>query len=59
MKNSLTENKTRKISDVKAVLNSLNDDIKKIDNAIESFRSNTAYEVLQDDLGKIAGFDFA
>lgn len=50
---SLTENRTRKISDVKAVLNSLNDDLKKIDAALESFKTNEAYEALQEDLGKI------
>jgi len=53
LQNSLTENKTRKISDVKAVLNSLNDDLRKIDAALDSFKTNEAYEVLQDDLGKI------
>lgn len=53
LRNSLTENRTRKISDVKSVLNSLNDDLKKIDIAMDSFKSNTAYAVLQEDLGKL------
>lgn len=53
LQNSLTENKTRKINDVKAILNSLNDDLRKIDAALESFKTNEAYEALQEDLGKI------
>ncbi|MFA6518607.1 MAG: DUF2326 domain-containing protein [Candidatus Shapirobacteria bacterium] len=53
LQKSLTENKTRKIRDVKAVLNSLNDDLRKIDTALESFKTNEAYEVMQEDLGKI------
>lgn len=53
LQKSLTENKTRKIRDVKAVLNSLNDDLRKIDTALDSFKTNEAYEVMQEDLGKI------
>lgn len=53
LQKSLTENKTRKIRDVKAVLNSLNDDLRKIDTALESFKTNEAYDVMQEDLGKI------
>jgi len=53
LRKKLTDNNTRKISDVKATLNSLNDDLKKIDKALESFKSNEAYSVQQDDLTKI------
>lgn len=53
LKKSLTENGTKKISDVKAKLNSLNDDLIKIDSALESFKTNDAYELQQDDLTKI------
>ena len=51
LQKSLTENKTRKIRDVKAVLNSLNDDLRKIDTALDSFKTNEAYEVMQDNFG--------
>jgi len=53
LKKYLTENKTKKISDVKATLNSLNDDLVKIESALESFKTNDAYESQQDDLVKI------
>lgn len=53
LEKSLTENGTRKISDVKATLNSLNDDLVKIESALESFKSNEAYESQQEDLAKI------
>lgn len=49
----LTENGYKKISDVKATLNSLNDDLKKIDAALESFKTNDAYEMQQEDLVKM------
>jgi len=52
LKKSLTENNTKKISDVKVKLNSLNDDLKKIESVLESFKSNEAYELQQDDLAK-------
>jgi len=53
LKKSLTENNTRKISDVKAKLNSLNDDLNKIDIALESFKTNEAYESQQEDLSRM------
>ncbi len=53
LKKKLTENNSKKFSDVRATLNSLNDDLKKIDKALESFKSNEAYSVQQDDLAKI------
>lgn len=46
----LTNLNTRKLSDVKAELNSLNKEVEKIDNAIDSFKSNEAYETHQNDL---------
>ncbi|NQU87743.1 MAG: hypothetical protein HQ541_18485, partial [Mariniphaga sp.] len=53
LKKFLTENGTKKISDVKATLNSLNNDLKKIDLALKSFKTNDAYETQQEDLTKI------
>jgi uncharacterized protein YydD (DUF2326 family) len=53
LKKKVTENGAKKVSDVKATLNSLNDDLKKIDKALESFKSNEAYSVQQDDLTRI------
>ncbi|NTV41099.1 MAG: DUF2326 domain-containing protein [Candidatus Moranbacteria bacterium] len=53
LKKSLTENGTKKVGDVKATLNSLNDDLKKIDTALESFKTNEAYSLQQEDLTKI------
>lgn len=53
LRKKLTDNNSRKVSDVKSTLNSLNDDLKKIDKAMESFKSNEAYAIQQDDLTKI------
>jgi uncharacterized protein YydD (DUF2326 family) len=53
LKKSLTEDGTKKISDIKTTLNALNDDLMKIDSALESFKANDAYETQQDDLAKI------
>lgn len=53
LRKKLTDNNSKKISDVRATLNSLNYDLKKIDKALESFKSNEAYAVQQEDLAKI------
>lgn len=53
LKKSLTENGTKKISDVKATLNALNNELKRIDGALESFKSNEAYASQQGDLVQI------
>lgn len=53
LKKKLTDNNSRKISDVKSTINSLNDDLKKIDKALESFKSNEAFVLQQDDLTKV------
>lgn len=48
----LTENKTKKISDIKSSINSLSADLKKMDLALDSFKSNEAYSIYEDDLSK-------
>ena len=53
LKKFLTENGTKKIDDIRSMLNSLSSDLIKIESALESFKSNEAYEVQQDDLVKI------
>lgn len=49
----ITHNKTRKISDAKAELNDLNDEISKIDESINEFKSNQSYETHQADLARL------
>ena len=46
----LTQNSTKKIADVKAELNSLDDEIEKMEAAIESFKSNESFERMEKDL---------
>src|SRR5690606_33540110 len=48
-KRELTENK-KKIKDVKAELNALNDEIEKITEAVDNFKSNEAYSTIQNDI---------
>jgi len=50
LKNILTEKGKKKLSDIKATINSLKDDLNKIDLALESFKTNQAFEVQQDNL---------
>ncbi|MDQ2087914.1 DUF2326 domain-containing protein, partial [Herbivorax sp. ANBcel31] len=49
-KNALTNNKQKKIADVKAELNSLDDELSKMESAIESFRSNEAFDSMESEL---------
>ncbi|MBP2029065.1 uncharacterized protein YydD (DUF2326 family) [Acetoanaerobium pronyense] len=49
-KNELTEGKTKKIADVQAELNSLDDELEKMELAIENFKSNEAYDSIEKDL---------
>ncbi len=54
LKNLLTENNVKKINDIKSSLNSLNDDLEKIETGLENnFKSNEAYESQQESLAKI------
>jgi len=50
LKHEITENGTVKISDVKAKLNDLADEVKRINSAIESLKSNDAFESIHKDL---------
>ena len=49
-KKNLTQNNTKKIPDVKAELNSLDDEIEKMEAAIDSFKSNESFESMENDL---------
>lgn len=49
-KSELTQDGRKKISDVKAELNALEDELSRLEDAIESFKTNEAYDTLQNDL---------
>lgn len=49
-KKEITDNNRKKIRDVKAELNALNDELLKMSNAIESFKSNDSFIVIEKDL---------
>jgi uncharacterized protein YydD (DUF2326 family) len=49
-RNDLTDGKNKKIADVKAELNSLDDELEKMESAIESFKSNEAFDSMEKDL---------
>ncbi|MDO5516193.1 MAG: DUF2326 domain-containing protein [Clostridium sp.] len=49
-KKDLTADNTKKIADVKAEINSLDDELEKMEAAIESFRSNESFESMEKDL---------
>jgi len=49
-RNDLTDGKNKKIPDVKAELNSLDDELEKMGQAIESFKSNEAFNSMEKDL---------
>lgn len=49
-KKDLTQNNSKKIPDVKAELNSLDDEIEKMEAAIDSFKSNESFESMEKDL---------
>lgn len=53
LKRDLTIDRTKKLSEVKAEANALNSDLQKINGALESFRTNEAYESIQNDLTTI------
>ncbi len=50
LKKDITENGNLKLNDVRAKVNALDDEVKKLNNAIESLRSNEAFETVQKDL---------
>ena len=50
LEKDLTKNKQIKISDVKAEINSLTDQLEKISSALDSFKTEAAYGAVQDDL---------
>ena len=49
-RNDLTDGQIKKIADVKAELNSLDDELEKMGFAIESFKSNEAFDSMEKDL---------
>lgn len=49
-KKDLTNNNKKKIADVQAELNSLDDELKKMEYAIESFKSNEVYDSIEKEL---------
>ena len=53
IKDELTNGNTRKMSDVKIELNSLDDELKKMNNAIESFKTNETFEIFEKELIEI------
>lgn len=53
LKKDMTLDKSRKLSEVKADANSLNNELQKINGALESFKTNEAYESIQNDLAEI------
>lgn len=50
LKNELTNNGQKKISDIKSELNFLADEVEKIEKAIDSFKSNDAFSSLENEL---------
>lgn len=53
LEKELTQDKKKKVSEVKAEVNSLNDELQKVEKALESFKTNEAYEAIQKDLTKL------
>jgi len=53
LKKEITENNKKKMTDVKAELNSLSDELSKMGKAIESLKNNNAFEFIQKDLVNI------
>lgn len=49
-KKELTQNGKKKISDVRAELNALEDELQKLDDAIESFKTNESFNSMEADL---------
>jgi uncharacterized protein YydD (DUF2326 family) len=52
-KQDLTQNGAKKISDVKAELNALDDELNKMQDAIESFKTNETFDSMESDLIEI------
>ncbi|OQX97077.1 MAG: hypothetical protein B6I24_09960 [Bacteroidetes bacterium 4572_128] len=50
LKNDITENRSLKLTDVRAKVNALDDEVKKLNKAIEGLHSNEAFESVQKDL---------
>jgi uncharacterized protein YydD (DUF2326 family) len=50
LKKDITENNKRKMTDVKAELNALSDELSKMGKAIESLKNNNAFESIQKDI---------
>lgn len=50
LRDEITEKGNLKIGDVRAKLNALEGEVKKLNNALESLKTNDAYEVIQKDL---------
>jgi uncharacterized protein YydD (DUF2326 family) len=50
LKDEITEKGSLKISDVRAKLNALEGEVKKLNAALESLKTNDAYEIIQKDL---------
>lgn len=49
-KKELTQNGAKKISDVKAELNALEDELRKLEDAIESFKTNESFDSMESEL---------
>ena len=52
-KKELTQNGRKKMNDVKAELNALNDELNQMEKAIESFKTNETFDVMEKDLIEI------
>lgn len=52
-RNDLTGGKNKKIADVKAELNSLDDELEKMGLAIENFKTNEAFDSIEKDLSEL------
>lgn len=53
LKNELTNGNTKKLSDVKVELNALDNELKKMNDAIESFKTNETFEIFEKELIEI------
>lgn len=49
-KSELTDNGNKKISDVRAQMNALDDEIKKLENAVESFKTNDTFDSMETEI---------
>lgn len=53
LKQELTNNGQKKISDIASEINSLNDEVQKIEKAVESFKNNEAFDSLENEIIKL------